>query len=178
MKELKFQGLRGMSSLWQTPKAPQEEEAPQETATYTQEDVDRLLAQKEAECQARQDAAVQAARSEADRLLSMTDEERAQARAHEEELASREQELVRRELRAQAIEQLAGRQLPAELADLLDYTDAEHCAASMETIERLFREAVQKGVERRIAGGAPRAGGGSQGKSGSLRDVISEHYNM
>lgn len=176
MKELKFQGLRGMSSLWQAPKEPEEE--PQETASYTQEDVDRLLAQKEAECQARQDAAVQAARSEADRLLSMTDEERAQAREREEELAHREEELVRRELRAQAIEQLAQKQLPAELADLLDYTDAERCAASMETIERLFREAVQKGVERRIAGGAPRAGSGSQGKSGSLRDVISEHYNM
>ena len=70
---------------------------------------------------------MQAARSEAERLLSMTDEERAQEQQREAELARREEEVARRELRAQAVQELAARQLPAELADLLDYTDAECC---------------------------------------------------
>ena len=76
------------------------------------------------------------------------------------------------------MQELAARQLPAELADLLDYTDAERCSASMETVERLFRQAVQQGVERRIAGSAPRSGGDRQERSASLRDAISEHYNV
>ena len=38
-------------------------------------------------------------------------------------------------------------------------------------------EFVQQGVERRIVGSAPKAGR-AQARSGSLRDVISEHYNM
>ena len=179
MKELRFGALRGMSSLWPQQEPPQEasQEAQEEQETYSQEDVERLLAQKEAEWQSRQEAAVQAARSEAERLLSMTDEERAQEQQREAELARREEEVARRELRAQAVQELAARQLPAELADLLDYTDAECCSASMETVEQLFRQAVQQGVERRIAGSAPRAGGDRQGRSASLRDAISEHYN-
>ena len=177
MKELRFGALRGMNSLWQqTEPAPQEEQ--QESTVYSQEDVERLLAQKEAEWQSRQEAAVQAARSEAERLLSMTDEERAQEQQREAELARREEEVARRELRAQAVQELAARQLPAELGDLLDYTDAERCSAYMETVERLFRQAVQQGVERRIAGSAPRSGRGNQGRSASLRDAISEHYSL
>ena len=67
MKELRFGALRGMNSLWQqTEPAPQEEQ--QESTVYSQEDVERLLAQKEAEWQRRQEAAVQAARSEAESL--------------------------------------------------------------------------------------------------------------
>ena len=36
----------------------------------------------------------------------------------------------------------------------------------------------QQGVERRIAGSAPRSGSGNQGRSASLRDAISEHYSL
>ena len=169
MKEQRFGALRGIGDLL---KAPQEEQS------YSQEDVERLLAQKEAEWQSRQEAAVQAARSEAERLLSMTDEERAQEQLREAELQRREADVERRELRAQAAQELAARQLPAELLELLDYADAERCSASIETVERLFRQAVQQGVERRIAGSAPRSGGDRQGRSASLRDAISEHYNV
>ena len=114
MKELRLGALRGMSSLLRQEEPPQED-AQQEAQTYSQEDVERLLAQKEAEWQSRQEAAVQAARSEAERLLSMTDEERAQEQLREAELQRREADVERRELRAQAAQELAARQLPAEL---------------------------------------------------------------
>ena len=160
MKELRFGALRGMSSLWPQQEPPQEA-SQEEQETYSQEDVELLLAQKEAEWQSRQEAAVQAARSEAERLLSMTDEERAQE-----------------QLRAQAAQELAASQLPAELLELLDYADAERCSASIETVERLVRQAVQQGVERRVAGSAPRSGGDAQGRQASLRDAISNHYSL
>ena len=50
MKELRFGALRGMSSLWPQQEPPQEasQEAQEEQETYSQEDVERLLAQKEA----------------------------------------------------------------------------------------------------------------------------------
>ena len=169
MKEQRFGALRGIGDLL---KAPQEEQS------YSQEDVERLLAQKEAEWQSRQEAAVQAARSEAERLLSMTDAERAQEQQREEALAAREEDVARRELAAQMAQQLTERGLPAELAQLLDYTDAERCAASLETLERVFRQAVQQGVERRVAGSAPRSGSGEPDREASLRDAISSHYGM
>lgn len=177
MKELRLGALRGMSSLLKQEEPPQED-AQQEAQTYSQEDVERLLAQRDAEWQSRQEAAVQAARSEAERLLSMTDEERAQEQLREAELQRREAEVERRELRAQAAQELAARGLPAELLELLDYADAEHCSASIETVERLFRQAVQQGVERRVAGSAPRSGGDAQGRQASLRDAISNHYSL
>ena len=164
MKELNWNGLRGVSNLL-APKTTQEEEK-----VYTQEEVDLLLEQEAAKWQASQEAAVQAAHTRS-RVPAGGEQQR------EAELARRETEIAKRELRAQAVEQLSARQLPVELADLLDYSDAERCAASLETVERIFRQAVQQGVERRIVGSAPKAGR-AQARSGSLRDVISEHYNM
>ena len=53
----------------------------------------------------------------------------------EEELKRREAEITRRELLAKAMETLTAMDMPAELAQLLDYTDEAHCKASLETLK-------------------------------------------
>ena len=56
----------------------------------------------------------------------------------------------------------------AELLELLDYADAERCSASIETVERLFRQAVQQGVDRTLKAAARTAPARQQAK-GALR---------
>lgn len=99
------------------------------------------------------------------------------ARLREESLARREAELARRELRAKALDALSSRQLPAELAELLDYADEARCTASLSRVQKTWQQAVQKGVEARVAGAAPRTGAGKSGMRTSMRDAISAFYN-
>ena len=94
----------------------------------------------------------------------------------EESLARREAELARRELHARALDALAARQMPAELADLLDYADEARCIAALSRVQKTWQQAVQKGVEARVAGAAPRTGAGKSGMRTSMREAISAFY--
>ena len=98
------------------------------------------------------------------------------AHLREESLARREAELARRELHARALDALAARQMPAELADLLDYADESRCTASLARVQKTWQQAVQKGVEARVAGAAPRTGAGRSGMRTSMREAISAFY--
>ena len=71
------------------------------------------------------------------------------------DLENRETAITRRELIAQAKEQLADKGLPITLAEILNFTDAESCNKSIETVEKAFQSAVEKAVEDRIKGGKP-----------------------
>lgn len=95
--------------------------------------------------------------SEAEKLAKMTKEEKAQymQQKREKELADREVSITRRELMAEAKNTLAEKGLPSDLAEVLDYKDAEACKKSLETVEKAFQKAVQAGVEERLKGGKP-----------------------
>jgi len=142
--------------------------------TFTQADVNRIIQREQAKWKRQQDKAV----SEAERLANMTAEQREaeKTRQREEDLTRREAELNRRELRAQALSTLAEKSYPAELADLLDYTDADSCSASIDRVGKAWQKAVQKGVEARVAGSAPKAGDGKGKAPMTMRDAISAHY--
>ncbi len=131
---------------------------------FTQADVDEIIRKTIARERTRADKAVETARTEAERLATMTAEQRAEHDRQEREtkLAAREAEINRRELRATALQTLGERSLPAELADVLDYGDADKCGASIDSVEKVFRAAVQKGVEQRMKGETPAAGTGTQ----------------
>lgn len=131
-----------------------------EVKTFTQADIDRIVQQTIVKERKRAETAVQNARTEAERLAQMTAEQRAEHERQEREtaLAKREAELTRRELRAQALETLSGRGLPHELADVLNYADADTCNASIAGAEKAFRAAVQRGVEDRMKGTPPKSG--------------------
>ena len=64
-----------------------------------------------------------------------------------------------------------------ELAQLLDYTDEEHYAASLETLKSVWQSALKKAVEARVAGSAPKAGDGKAVHTNTMRAAISAHYN-
>lgn len=108
------------------------------------------------------DARILAAKTEAEKLARMTAEQKAEHERQEREksLADRETALTVRELRAQAAETLSQKGLPAALLDVLAYSDADKCAASIDAAEKAFRAAVQTGVEERMKGTPPIKGAG------------------
>lgn len=76
--------------------------------------------------------------SEADKLAKMTKEEKAQymQKKKEKELSDREAAVTRSELMAEAKNNLSDEGLPVELAEVLNYTDADACKKSMETVKK------------------------------------------
>lgn len=95
--------------------------------------------------------------SEAEKLAKMNKEEKAEylRLKQEKELKDREAAITRRELMAEAKNTLAEKKLPATLADVLNYTDADSCSKSIEAVEKAFQEAVQATVEEKLKGGTP-----------------------
>lgn len=143
------------------------QEAAEQPRTYTEEElqaaidstVRQRLARERRAAEERIEQAREEARSEAERLAQMNEAQRAEherqrveqaARDREAAIAQREAELNRRELRATAIEDLRKRGLPTSLEIVLNYTDADACHTSIDTVEKAFREAVQQGVDERL----------------------------
>lgn len=133
--------------------------------TFTQEELDRIissrLAKERAKWEKEFETKLNEAKTEAEKLAKMNAEQKAEYERNkrEEELERREAEITRRELRATAIETLAEKGLPKQLADILDYTDAEKTNKSIENVEKVFREAVELAVNEKLRGGNPPKGG-------------------
>ena len=146
----------------------------EEARSFTREDVERIVTERLARAQRDADKRIERARSEgraeAERRARMTESERREmddlaAREREEQLRSREAEITRRELRAGAVDALISRGLPRELEQLVNYADAEACSQSIDALEKVFRSAVQAGVDERIKRSRsplPRTGSGEQ----------------
>ena len=135
--------------------------------TFTQEDVNRIiqdrLAKERQKWEKEFETKLTEAKTEAEKLAKMNVEQKAEyeRQQREKKLAEREAEITRRELRATALETLAEKGLPKQLADILVYTDAEACQKSIENVEKVFREAVEAAVNERLKGEPPKSGGGA-----------------
>ena len=108
------------------------------------------------------------AKTEAEKLAKMNAEQKAKYAEEKRiaELEKREKDITTRELRAQAYETLAEKNLPKELVDILNYSDAEQCNKSIESVEKAFQSAVEKAVNDKLRGGNPPKGGqGSNNQS-------------
>ncbi len=150
--------------------------------TFTPEQqakIDALIAKTIAKERAKAEADVAKAKTEAEKLAKMNADQKAEyeRQQRDAELTEREAEITRRELRATALETLAEKGLPKQLADILDYTDAEKTNASITAVETAFRAAVEAGVNERLKGGAP-GGGGSKGGNGQVNPWKKETINL
>lgn len=136
-------------------------ETNQSEKTFTQKDVDKLIQERVAREQAKWEKKVQDERTEAEKLAKMNADQKAEyeKQKREDELAKREKDITTRELRATAYETLAEKNLPKELVDILNYSDAEQCNKSIEAVEKAFQSAVEKAVNDKLRGGNPPKGG-------------------
>ena len=95
--------------------------------------------------------------TEAEKLKKINADEKAKYEQDKrsKELDKREKDITTRELKAQAYETLAEKNLPKELIDALNFSDAETCNASIEAVEKAFQNAVKKAVDDRLRSKPP-----------------------
>lgn len=170
---------------------PSTSDPEQTEKTFTQEEVDRIVAERLAR-QAKQsdkkftqkevDEIVSEKISEAEKLAKMNAEQKAKYAQEklEKELAKREAAITKRELTATAKEILTGKGLPAELADIVDTSSADACTASIESIEKAFSAAVQRAVNDRLKSNPPKTGNTNTGKTecSSIADALRQEYKI
>ena len=133
--------------------------------TFTQEELNAAVEKRIARERKQTEERIKEAVTEAQKLAKMSADERAQHEKEELEktLKQRETEITKRELRAEAKSQLSDKGLPVELAEVLPYTDAETTNQALEAVEKVFRLAVEKGVNERLKGNPPKVGQPAQG---------------
>lgn len=121
-------------------------EAPEKK--YTDADVDRIIAKKIAQ--------------ERNRMQKLFTEEQ-----QESDIEKREREVLKRELRADAVDALEKDNLPRSLSKMLDYSSKEAFDESYTTLTDAFREATGGYIKSmfinddRFAHGTPRTGTGA-----------------
>lgn len=101
------------------------------------------------------------AKSEAAKLAKMNADEKAKYERDKQEAdyQKRLKELTTRELKAEAYEQLAEKNLPKEFVDLLNYESADTVKESIDKMATTFQKAVEKAVNDKLRGdGPPKAG--------------------
>ena len=139
--------------------AAEEAATEQETKTYTQEEVLKLL-QQESDRRVSQALAKQQKKHEKEISLSRLDgSEREKAEQAnriaelEEQLAAFQVEKNRSELKSV----LSARGLSAEFADIVNISnDIEEAQANIDKLDKLFKAAVKAEVEKRLAGNTPK----------------------
>lgn len=147
-------------------------------AEFTKEQqvkIDALIAETVARERANRDKAIEDAKTEAEKLAKMNADQKAEYEREQREakISEREAVITRRELRASALETLAEKGLPKQLAEILVFTDAESTNASLDAVEKAFRESVEAGVNERLRGDKPPGGGGSRGTG---ETSVGAHY--
>lgn len=118
------------------------------------------------------------AQAESQRVAAMSAEERTgyELSRREAELTEREKQLTRREVKAMALEKLAERGLPRELAEALNCDSEAECLKGLDKLERAFRQAVQLAVDERLRGESPTVGAGRRVDAENLSDA--EYYRL
>lgn len=74
----------------------------------------------------------------------------------ESDLDERERNILKRELKADTLEKLAGNNLPPGLADLVNYDSAEDCEKSLAAVMKAFNAAVNQAVKGKARQSTPR----------------------
>ena len=108
-------------------------------------------------------AKLEEAKTEAEKMAAMNEKQKADYERDKQlkALEQRERDITTRELKATAYETLAEKGLPKELAEILNYTDADQCKASIDAVEKAFQSSVEKAVNEKLRGNnqPPKSGG-------------------
>lgn len=132
---------------------PQKTEPAPAGKTFSQEDVDKIVAER----LARQQKKFDAEKQEAAELAKMNAAQKAEhaAKKREEELAAREKSVAEKELRFTALGILEENKLPASLVDCLNLGSADACNASIEALKKAWPEAVTAAVNNALRSNTP-----------------------
>lgn len=134
------------------------EPAPAADKTFSQADVDKIVAERLARQQKKHEAELQ----EAAQVAKMTAAQKAEhdAKKREDDLVQREKLIAEKELRYTALGILEESSLPASLVDCLNLSSADSCNASIEALKKAWPEAVKAAVNDALRSNKPPAYGG------------------
>lgn len=154
----------------ETVEQPEESQPPK---TYTPEELESILADRKKEWQQEQEA------KEQERLSKLPELERLKQEqlSSSDEIASLKAELARRDLQAEVIAKLEERQLPASIADLVQYGDRDSTMENLDKLMGVFETAVQQGVMLRLRGKTPEGRGIAAKWQNSFIDPIAKGLN-
>lgn len=164
---------------------PANKDKPTEPVTLTADELqkkieaesDRKLAsalkKKEDEWKTQQQAAIDAALAEKERLSKLSEKERKdeELSKREQELQDRMNEIQRKELKADAVADLSDKGLPSSFADFVLAEDAEKTLGNINKLKETFDAAVNEAVKGRLRQDDPKTGGGLK-KSAQTSDVM------
>ena len=145
----------------------QVQEAPQqEVKTFTQEEVDKIVAKRLAREKKDIEAKIEAERKEAEELAKLSEAEK-QKKLFEKQV--REFEETKRAFEAEKLlnetsKQLASRNLPVEFAEMLKADDAESTYENIKLFEEKFNAALERMVNDRLRGVTPKVATGAAPK--------------
>ena len=136
-----------------------QEPAQTEVKTFTQEEVDKILAKRLARERKDIEAKIEAERKEAEELAKLSEAEK-QKKLFEKQV--REFEETKKAFEAERLlnetsKQLASRNLPVEFAEILKADDAESTYENIKLFEEKFNVALERMVNDRLRGTTPGA---------------------
>ena len=139
-----------------------QEAAQPEVKTFTQEEVDKILAKRLARERKDIEAKIEAERKEAEELAKLSEAEK-QKKLFEKQV--REFEETKRAFEAEKLlnetaKQLASKNLPVEFAEMLKAQDAESTFENIKLFEEKFNAALEKMVNDRLRGVTPKVATG------------------
>ncbi|WP_079708617.1 DUF4355 domain-containing protein [Paraliobacillus ryukyuensis] len=120
----------------------------------------------EQEQEAKTQQAIKDALAEQQRLSKLSEKEREQEQLtqREKDIAKKEEEIARKQLRSEAIDDLQSKDLPSSFADFLLGEDAEKTLENINAFKTAFDEAVNASVKEQLRQETPKDSvGGSQG---------------
>ena len=123
---------------------------------------------------------LEAEKQEAKKLAEMNEAEKwaYEKKQLEEKLALKEQELLKKELMATAKNILVEKNIPLNLADLLDYSSDENCKKSIEIIEKSFGTALENAVNDRLRGNKAPSSGVAANNNASWEQLVKNADKM
>lgn len=139
-------------------------ETTEESKTYTQEEVLKLL-QSETDKRVSQALKTQQKKYEKQLSLSKLDGSEREKAEKDNRIAELEEQLAAFQIernRSELKSVLSSRGLSAEFADIIAINDdIEASQANIDMLDKLFKAAVKAEVEKRLAGNAPKGNGGN-----------------
>ena len=141
------------------PQGAQEPQAPE--TTFSQEDVDKAIAEAKLQWKADLKSQLENAKSEGAKLAKMTAEERKneEERIEREKFAKDKAEFEHRTLVEEVRGHLREKGIPAELAEMAAGADADAAKGYIKTLSETWSKAISEAVDKKLSesAGAPAA---------------------
>ena len=148
----------------EVPKPDELESKTQETKSYTQEDIDKIISKRLERERTKIEKTMMDKISEAEKLAKMTAEERKEAefQSKMKEIEEKEKKYQAWEMKTKAEEILKENNVPVSLSDFVVKGTAEETMESAKLIKQVWESELEKAINEKLKGKIPITGNSQQ----------------